>query len=347
MVNWAKPDVNSTKTTLPGEVQTGLDHAIKMDFTSDTNIPTGAIRFNTGKVAFESYNGSSFVRAFPAAGIISQGLFSSAPSGYLLCRGGTIGNASSGGTVLASANAEDLFIALWNNSANTELPVSGGRGASAAADYAANKTITLPDYRQRVAIGVSASGTGSVRGGTGGNIDHVHTITHTHDMGNHTHNSQDHIHTISSHFHTVVGSGADIAFSTSSSSSGDHNHLVVSAETVTVNPLTNSNSVAESRNAGNDFSYGIDNGGASSTPVKGKTNTSGAHGHSVTANAVNFSGRIGNVTSGVDGNSPQTTGAAGLLATSTPSTNTTGAASNSNSGSNNQASLAVDFIIKL
>ncbi len=347
MVNWAKPDVNSTKTTLPGEVQTGLDHAIKMDFTSDTNIPTGAIRFNTGKVAFESYNGSAWVRAFPAAGTISQGMFSSAPSGHVLLRGGTIGNASSGGTILASANAEDLFTALWNNSADAQLPVSSGRGASAAADFAANKTITLPDYRGRVPLGVAASGTGSTRAGTGGSIDHTHTMAHTHDMANHTHSISAHVHSVPAHFHDVNGAGATIVMSTISAAVAAHAHYIVANNSVNSNALTGSNALAKSSNAGTDFSYGFDNAGSTLTPTLAQTSAENGHAHIVSAVASDFAGACGNVSSGVNGNIAQSTGSAGAGSTTGISTNTTGAASSSTTSTGNQAFLATDFIIKL
>jgi len=77
----------------------------------------------------------------------------SLPSGWLYCSGQTIGNASSGGTARANADTERLFTYLWTNLSDTAAPVSGGRGGSAAADFAANKTITLPDYRGRVGAG--------------------------------------------------------------------------------------------------------------------------------------------------------------------------------------------------
>ena len=94
----------------------------------------------------------------------------SAPTGWMLLNGSTIGNAASGAT-RANADTELLFTLLWTNLANSEAAVSGGRGGSAAADYAANKTLTLPDFRCRCIIG---AGTGSgltartvgTRGGT-------------------------------------------------------------------------------------------------------------------------------------------------------------------------------------
>lgn len=65
---------------------------------------------------------------------------------------GTIGNASSGGTVRANADTVDLFTLLWNNTIDGDCPVSGGRGASAAADFAANKNIRLPLINGRTLI---------------------------------------------------------------------------------------------------------------------------------------------------------------------------------------------------
>lgn len=74
-------------------------------------------------------------------------------SGFLWCDGRTIGNASSGATARANADTQELFVHLWNNFANAQAAVSGGRGASALADFNANKTITLPDLRGRVVAG--------------------------------------------------------------------------------------------------------------------------------------------------------------------------------------------------
>lgn len=76
-----------------------------------------------------------------------------APAGYVMLNGGTIGNASSAGTVRANADTQQLFELLWNNTLDADCPVNGGRGASAAADFAADKRITLPDARGRTLVG--------------------------------------------------------------------------------------------------------------------------------------------------------------------------------------------------
>jgi microcystin-dependent protein len=77
-------------------------------------------------------------------------------SGFVRCNARTIGSAASGATERANADTLALFTFLYNADAN--LAVSGGRGASAAADYAANKTIALPDYRGRTIAGLDDMG---------------------------------------------------------------------------------------------------------------------------------------------------------------------------------------------
>lgn len=68
-------------------------------------------------------------------------------TGFVRSNGRTIGSASSGATERANADTQSLFEYLWGADAN--LTVSTGRGASANADWVANKTLTLPDWRGR------------------------------------------------------------------------------------------------------------------------------------------------------------------------------------------------------
>lgn len=65
--------------------------------------------------------------------------------GFVRCNARTIGSSTSGATERANADTTALFSFLWNGDPN--LVVSTGRGASAAADFGANKTIALPDWR--------------------------------------------------------------------------------------------------------------------------------------------------------------------------------------------------------
>lgn len=93
-------------------------------------------------------------------------------SGFVRMNGRTIGSATSGATERANADCQALFEFLWTADAN--LAVSGGRGASANADWLANKTIALPDLRGRALhalddMGNSAAGrlTSTYWGGNG------------------------------------------------------------------------------------------------------------------------------------------------------------------------------------
>lgn len=77
-------------------------------------------------------------------------------SGFVRMNGRTLGSSSSGATERANADAQALFQYLWDT--DSTLSVSGGRGASSAADWAANKTITLPDMRGRALAGLDDMG---------------------------------------------------------------------------------------------------------------------------------------------------------------------------------------------
>jgi hypothetical protein len=68
--------------------------------------------------------------------------------GFVRLNGRTIGSSGSGATELADPSAQALFLHLWAK--DTTLAVVPSRGASAAADWAANKQMTLPDGRSRL-----------------------------------------------------------------------------------------------------------------------------------------------------------------------------------------------------
>lgn len=82
-------------------------------------------------------------------------------SGFVRANGRTIGSATSGATERANADTQALFLFLWNT--DSTLTVSGGRGASASADWTANKTIKLPDMRGTALAGLDDMGN-TVRG---------------------------------------------------------------------------------------------------------------------------------------------------------------------------------------
>lgn len=78
--------------------------------------------------------------------------------GYLPCNGETIGNAASDATGFASDQTHDLFVLLWDSLPNATAAVPGGRGANAETDFAAGKTITLPNFQGRALTGLIGMG---------------------------------------------------------------------------------------------------------------------------------------------------------------------------------------------
>ena len=109
-----------------------------------------------------------------------------ADTGWVLCDDKSIGDATSGATGRANADTSALFTLLWTNIIDTWAPVSTGRGASAAADFAAHKTLTLPRTLGR-ALGVFGTGSGLTARVLG---ERLGTETHTLVAGeipSHTH----------------------------------------------------------------------------------------------------------------------------------------------------------------
>lgn len=71
----------------------------------------------------------------------------------------SIGSATSGATGRANADTSALYTLIWTNVIDQWAPVATGRGGSAAADFAANKALTLPKTLGRALAGY---GTGTV-----------------------------------------------------------------------------------------------------------------------------------------------------------------------------------------
>lgn len=158
-------------------------------------------------------------------------------AGAVRLNGRTIGNAASGATERANADTADLFAFLWNTLADAQAAVSSGRGASAAADYAANKTIALPDARRTALIGFDDMGNSAaggltlapvVTGGptTTGSIlgQSTHTLTeaqlpaHTHGAGTFVTSSN------GAHSHATTTDGAHTHGGATGNASADHTH---------------------------------------------------------------------------------------------------------------------------
>lgn len=160
-----------------------------------------------GLPAADVVNFAKFINRSFFAGMIQDffGLEASVPTGWLLCDGGTIGNASSGASSRANADMETLFAILWaigNNYGTLSIYTSAGAGstygADAATDWAANKRIALPDLRGRTLAGRDNMGgsdkglivTNNINGNkVGGEAGaELHTMT-TDEMPSHSHSA--------------------------------------------------------------------------------------------------------------------------------------------------------------
>lgn len=143
--------------------------------THSTSMASGQLlgRLTAGVGAFEEIPISAYMAsllgtadAAALAGVL--GLFetgdvkftfkTTAAAGWLILAGGTftantIGSSASGALLRANSDTLPLYTIIWNACSNTDAPVlvagnpAGGstaRGASAAADFAANKAIIIP-----------------------------------------------------------------------------------------------------------------------------------------------------------------------------------------------------------
>lgn len=91
------------------------------------------------------------IRIYPEqSGVIKMYGGTVAPTGYFMCDGAAV----------SRTTYSDLF---------TVIGTSSGIGDGST-------TFNLPDTRQRFILGIATSGTGSTLGGTGGTIDHLHTV---------------------------------------------------------------------------------------------------------------------------------------------------------------------------
>ena len=186
-------------------------------------------------------------------GFISPNFSSVLPPGWLWANGTTIGNASSAGTGRANVDCLGLFTILWNALSDTNAAVSGGRGASAAIDFAANKRITIPNMAGYVPAGRDGMNsvavvnlltatyfgiTSATLGNKGGSEKHILTEaqmpSHLHGAGTYAAATNgDHFHdyiaptgTTGSH---ETGSGrtgdpTSVTAGTNTSTDGDHTH---------------------------------------------------------------------------------------------------------------------------
>lgn len=92
---------------------------------------------------YVSYDMIDAVINAPRISDVKLAFATSALPGYVAMNDGSIGSAASVATTRANIDTFPLFNLLWNNVSDAWAPVSTGRGASAVADFTANKRLTL------------------------------------------------------------------------------------------------------------------------------------------------------------------------------------------------------------
>lgn len=172
-VNLAGLGALNIKTS--GGIDPGANAIVAGQITELAYDGTNAIIYNT------SVSGSEF-----STGDAKITLKTTADAGWVMMDDGTIGSSTSGASTRANDDCEQLFKLLWNNVIDSWAPVVTGRGASADADWTANKEITLPRQLGR-ALSIAGSGTGltaRVLGEYLGEEEHQLTIA---ELASHNH----------------------------------------------------------------------------------------------------------------------------------------------------------------
>lgn len=297
-----------------------------MDYSDDANISAGFVRYNRTNRVFEEWNGSAWKeKRVEPAGVIKAFGGTAAPRGHLLCDGSSYSKSDElysdlyaviGGTYGETAthfNVPDLKgrFPLGVAAAGTGSSLGGTGGAL-------DHTHSVPEHYHGMGTGADLNITSSGGHTTTIDIGHSHSATCSSNAtgvyvpngttGSHTVSLSDPGHghslniaakntapnsTAGTHLSGYIGSAAEYRFTNGYAvgnstgvtlNNGQHAHSVSITDpnhshTITVNALSTNTS---------------------------RTDTSGTHTHA----SGSFSGKIGLVTGGVDGNASMTSGAA-------------------------------------
>jgi len=239
-------------------------------------------------------------------------------AGFVRANGSTIGSGASSATERANDDTEALFIWLWDNLANDQAVVSGGRGGAAAADWSANKTITLPDLRGSSSLGLDDMGAGAAsrltsapfangNATTGGSVVGSNTVTlletnlpsvapglgtltvdagggHAHDHTITVLSSGQHNHAVTDpgHVHSISAHGSILiqSGSTMSTPGSGPNQLPSTSTYGASNPSGNVSSAATN--------ISIQNNGSHNHGLSGSITTVADHSHTISGTLANL-----------------------------------------------------------
>lgn len=268
------------------------------------------------------------IHAAMPVGVMIPYLGTSAPTGFLLANGDSIGDASSLAT-RKSANYKELFKLLWNACINNDAALSAFDASSVAIDFsdpgvadadtawAGHYIIHLPDMTGKIPVGVNSSGTyGESIYKSGGSeetdLSHSHTNnlatgaagTHSHSVSGNTGSGGAHNHTIASltlnsagdHTHSVAdtGHGHTTAITTVKveEALAGENAVVVPDGTTELPTSEDSAAIEESTT-----------GAHTHTLSAGATSSDGAHTHSVAITSSTELNHTHTITGGVQSQS--------------------------------------------
>lgn len=152
----------------PNPIILGADGRIPQLYFDDGSVRARLVN-KTGVVQFDSDNilvigpssgggggGSVDPDAIMGTGYESFSTTETARSGHVRQNGKTLGSATSGSSERANADCEPLFLYLWPFTRITL--VGGAKGGSAAADWAANRQMNLPNLMGYSIVGVDGMG---------------------------------------------------------------------------------------------------------------------------------------------------------------------------------------------
>lgn len=219
-------------------VNTGAHAASAISFTPTGDLTGATVEAALSELDSEKQNktGSfpySQLSGAPRRYLAGQWIFTpdtTTPEGCIVPNGETIGSAASGATNRANADTAELFAFYWRLTDNTDYPIqdSAGaastRGASADADFAANKRFPLPNIQDGDAL-IAAVSSAVMTRTVGANLEHTHTGT-AESAGWHGHNVR--IGTSEGDSDTATnGSGHNANMGTDGA--GDHTHTLTIA----------------------------------------------------------------------------------------------------------------------
>jgi hypothetical protein len=164
-INFTMPDVTGNSLGTPG-AQTDDDAVylqLDMPLNSLCDVLFTKPKLYLGTLSqtseFEDYDEINSINSTPRCGDVRTSLGSSAPSGWVAMNDGSIGNVSSNATTRNNADTFQLFKTIWDGVSNTYAPTQDStgtptaRGATALADFIANKRLVLPRSLGRALAG--------------------------------------------------------------------------------------------------------------------------------------------------------------------------------------------------